>query len=622
MNIINNFWIKNFMIPFLLILPILWFVFPAITLGTDNLRMMAHFDNDEAILVSFAGKTYLKGLIPLETGAAYPQLFYYLAGIILFPLTWLRGINYQIIVVGLRGFNLLVALTTVCFLYFFSLKYLKITWAAVLCCLLLITTPYYLPWIINSRPHLLAVLFALAGLYFCLKLIEIDKPQYFLSAILFSAFAAATNLLFGFVMIPAIWMASVYNLSRLPPTQLIEHLKVKYRIINLIASSVVVFTVSFFALGAFLLVKHQSFFYRSKIRGVHDFLQIRNVRMLIFLVGLLLLAGIVWIIINNYLRKIASNDQLGRYSRRLFIANNSFLTLFYIIGVLGILFLALTPTYWLFPLVTGKVLMGQFIATTMSTSVDLSINKSFVDFNRLVWIKMLFDQKLLGMWFGLLFLFYLIFEVVFFKKNWSQNRIYLIQRGILWVYMATLMIVLVLFVSHRTGHYLFSILPLAGLLISFGVTQSIKESKTRILSLLLLFIFSAFFGLGLYARWGEICKARDIKLSKINDTGISVGNWLTERFPSDTKIWRECDAFYIPPKFEQLYFPLKPEIVDPSEINRIKPDIFVLLSSPVEKQIINLSLAGKIPFYERIKHLNYSNKLHEFKEVFVLQKRR
>lgn len=154
MNIINNCWIKNALIPFLLIVPILWFAFPVINFGTDNLRMISHFDNDESVLVKFAGQTYSQGLIPVETGAAYPQLFYYTAGIVLFPLTCLNGVNYQAIVIGLRFLNVLVALATVLFMCFFCLKYLKSIWMAITYCLLLLTTPNYLSWTVKYNSKL------------------------------------------------------------------------------------------------------------------------------------------------------------------------------------------------------------------------------------------------------------------------------------------------------------------------------------------------------------------------------------------------------------------------------------------------------------------------------------
>jgi len=522
MNIINNYcnyWMKNILIILLLILPILWFVFPAISIGTDNLDTIKYFDNDESILVKFAGKTYSQGLIPMEDGAAYPQLFYYIAGVVLVPFTLLKGVNYQVIVIGLRGFNVLIALFTVIFFYFFTLKYFKKTWIAILCCFLLISTPNYLTWTLNSRPHILALLFALVGLSFCLKMVEENKPKNFWGAVLFSAFAVSTNLLFGVVAIPAIWVASLYNSSKLQTMQLVENLKSKYKLINLIASFIVVAAISFFALGVFVLVKYQGLFYRNKIHGVGDFLQIRNVRMIMILVGILLLAGITWLIINNLLMKQIKEEGMNQRYRPLFIANDGLLSMFYMVCLVSTMFLVLTPTYWLFPLVTAKVLFSQFLATTVGTGPDIGINEPLVNSGRFVWLKMVFEQQLLGIWIGCLFFCYLIYELVFLKKNWHQDQQFLMQRGILWIYIMALMLVLVVFVTHTPHHYLLPISSIMTLFTSFGIVQIVKENRIKTLKWLALVSFILFLAIGIYARATEIVNNRNIRLSGANYTG-------------------------------------------------------------------------------------------------------
>ena len=490
---------KNILIILLLILPILWFVFPAISIGTDNLDTIKYFDNDESILVKFAGKTYSQGLIPMEDGAAYPQLFYYIAGVVLVPFTLLKGVNYQVIVIGLRGFNVLIALFTVIFFYFFTLKYFKKTWIAILCCFLLISTPNYLTWTLNSRPHILALLFALVGLSFCLKMVEENKPKNFWGAVLFSAFAVSTNLLFGVVAIPGACMI------------LIEFFLFYYALRY--------WQAGILTLGVFVLVKYQGLFYRNKIHGVGDFLQIRNVRMIMILVGILLLAGITWLIINNLLMKQIKEEGMNQRYRPLFIANDGLLSMFYMVCLVSTMFLVLTPTYWLFPLVTAKVLFSQFLATTVGTGPDIGINEPLVNSGRFVWLKMVFEQQLLGIWIGCLFFCYLIYELVFLKKNWHQDQQFLMQRGILWIYIMALMLVLVVFVTHTPHHYLLPISSIMTLFTSFGIVQIVKENRIKTLKWLALVSFILFLAIGIYARATEIVNNRNIRLSGANYTG-------------------------------------------------------------------------------------------------------
>jgi len=451
-------------------------------------------------------------------------------------------------------------------------------------------------------------------------MIEHYRPKLFAGAIIFAGLAASVKY-GGVFMIPAIWTVCLYNAARECSSTLIEYVRSKHRIILSISWGIIFSIISIFAIASFLLFKHQELLYRTKIKGLYDFLHIRNVRILIVFMVIVFVIGVIWLGVNKSCKMFSRSKILSKKYRYLAIVNKSFLFLFYIISSIFFIFTILNPTYWLFPVATGKSVVGQFMMTTMGTNIDVGINTPIFDLNRLIWFKMLFDKRLLGIWIGILFCCYLAYEVISLKKNWIQNQKFVFQRFLLWIYMVSLLSVLVVLVSHRPHHYLLPVVLVVGVLTSFSIVQIVMQTKIKKNRVFLCIFFATFLSLAMYTRGGKIVNRRNLLLDrKKNDTGVMIGEWLSESFSADKKIWKDYNTFYIPPEFSKVFYPKMNRYIDVAQINSIKPDILVFTSPRSVAEFEELSKQGRLSEYRQRKHIKYSNKLDDFTDIYILVK--
>ncbi|MBP7088554.1 MAG: glycosyltransferase family 39 protein [Candidatus Omnitrophica bacterium] len=571
----NNFWIKNITIPALLILPVLLFAVPAIPQGVGNIEMIRHFDPDEVLLVEFAGKIYSKGLTPFEY--AYPQFFYYLGGIFLGPYTFLKGLNYQIVTIILRSLNLLAVLSTIVLLYFFCLRFFKSMAIAILSCIILITTPEYLWWIVNCRPHPLEIFFILLTFYFCFQLIEKYQLKVFLKAVISAGLAASVKY-GGIFMVPVLWAAFMFSTKGLSLQKLTEYIKSKYKLISFI-TKIIFISVSLTIISiTIFFITHQGLFHRTKIKGLADFLQIRNIRILIALVTIIIIGNFIWMYINKVCKKLYPDQAINKKYRYLFIINKSLLIIFYIVASMLLIFLVFNPTYWIFPQTTAKSLIRHFTLTTMGTNVDLGLNSAIFDFNRLIWLKMFFDNNLLGINIGILLGCYVLYEIIFLRRNWKNDRTLMLQRSIFWIYITFFMFILFLLITHRPHHYLLPIAMISGILTSFGIVEVSRKAKSKFFRLSWIFLSSFLLATGISARIPEIVFNHWALTDKEKDTGLIVGKWLSDNYDSSILIFKDSEEFYIPPKFNNVYFRENNSDINElfKQIAVINPDILVI----------------------------------------------
>lgn len=614
-----SFAAKNILVPVLLILPVIWFSFPAVFHGVDNMRMLIHFDNDEAELIKFSGKIYSQGLVPMNGYYfAYPQFFYYLAGIILGPYTFLKGIDYKVITVALRCLNVASLSLVIIFLYFFIRRFFKSIAAAVMACVLLATTPQYLWWAVNSRPHPLEIVFILMIFYFSFLIIEKYRKGFLIGAIVFSALAASVKY-GGFFLIPVIWAACVYNIVKQDPRELSGYLKPKIKLIYGICVTVFILTIALAGFGLSLFLRYEKTLQKVHVNSLRDFLGMRDFRLLTGVLGALVFLTAVWLFVNMLSGRFLKNRQPDLGNPWLLYVNKSIFVLVGIAaGVAGI-FLVFNPTYWLFPKQTLKAFIYQFALTSTGTGFNMGVNKPLIDATTIAWFKMLFDDVLLTPWLCLLFFPYLAFELISAKKNWRLQKEFFLKRLIFLLYGLFLFLVLFLFVSHRAHHYLLPIIIPLYTLAVFGIIEIVKKTKNIRLKRVLTLIFAVFFSAAVYAHAAKSMELRQVKLKRgSDDTGVKIGNWLEQNFSPETKIWKDYYTFYIPLKFNNFYFPVKDRVINAEELKKINPDILILTSSRGVKKVKELSVSGKLPVYKIAKEEKYKNSVEDFTVVYIL----
>lgn len=626
------FLFKNIFIPLILVLPIICFSFTTLTLGTDNIRMIRHFDIDESGLVGHAAKTYSHFVVPLEDNVTYPQLFYYLAGIAMIPYTQLKGVNYQAIVIALRSLNTLAGIATAILLYFFCLRFFRSYWVGIISSLFFTLNSQYLCWLVNSRCHPLELLFILCVIYFCYAAIEGSDSKSLKLAAIFSGLATATKF-GGIFLIPIIWVTELYISIRSKISNLIVFLKPKIKLIYIYATGIIITAIAipFSVILLYLKFRHK-FIKPFGIYTLNDFLHYRNFRLLILVSEILAVTGILWIVI-NYINNKYIKENLYNIRRKGFplFLNKSMLFLFHIILVNILIFLFWNPSYFIYPILTIKRMGLQFAKTTMSTALDPGIKKAIFDPGGFIWLKMLFSNAFLNLWFGLLLGGYFIYELLRLSKSLKNDRDGLFKRSLLFFYSAIVISFLILFVSHRPDHYLLSLVMILGILMSFFLVSVISKPKKFIIRFLLGLVFIPILILGFYKRLGPLTELYELKKwsSGIKDTGVLCGKWLENNYPADTKIWLDSNEFYIPPSFYNIHFMYWNDKIERNikAIKELDPDILVITnaydSSLKNTQKINTAIKNEeLSSFELKKEFQYTGPLSKYyTKIFVYGKK-
>ncbi|MCX5696364.1 MAG: glycosyltransferase family 39 protein [Candidatus Omnitrophica bacterium] len=618
-KIADNFFITNILIPLVLIIPILWFTIPAVSYWVDNIRMIRHFDIDEGNLVEFAGKTYSRGVIPLEDGVAYPQFFYYLAGIVLFPLTLLKGIDYRIIAIALRSLNIFAAIMTVILIYFFCRKFFKSIWVGIISGLSFMLCAHYLCWLLNSRPHPLEILLILATFYFCFKLMEVYRLKYLTGAIIFIGLAMATK--YGGLFVVPIAVASfLCSIIKLPTNIMLGHLRNKFKLISFLSIFMMLITFFIPIIWILLYLRFPSKFLIFRINSFDDFIHFRDFRLTGFMSFMFFALSFFWWLTNSFAYRFANEGEGSDRHRRVFMLDLVFLFSVYILGFSIAIFVLVNPSYYIYPLNTIKRMVLQVAISTMSTHLDPRIHKPIFDPAGMVWFRMLF-MDILNRWFTLL----LIIGVGFQAWRWRSKLKILddlfLKKTMLWLYSIILFLFIFIFLHHRPHHYLLPISLFLGILISLGIFDIIKWSKYTLTRISLIFFFAILLAFGFKQRLNNIIAERQYYIERnssnnIADTGLLIGKWLDESYGPDIRIWQDCQDFYVPPKFKSVYCMNSDENIEKrfTEINKISPDLLIITSKfdPALTNDIKIKRAidaGILKGYKQVKRFEYSGPL-------------
>jgi hypothetical protein len=625
---VDNFWIKVLLLPLLLIIPVVWFAAPLIPYGTDNIRLIRHLDLDEAGLIEFAAKIYSQGLVPMD-GAhfAYPQLFYYVAGFILFPFTLIKGIDYTTITVVLRLLSSLSIILTIILLYFFSLRFFKSIYAAVLSSALLATMPEYLWWSVNSRPHPLEILFILVTFYFCFRLVEKYDLKHFAGAVIFAALAASVKY-GGVFLIPIIWLACLFDIFKMKTTDLINHAKARSRVIYGAAVMLVLFIVSLDIFFGAVITRIWPFLQKLGIKNIAQLVRMKDFQLLIIGSVVLIIFGCVWFYINKLISdKLSKGDvSSAEINRYLLVINKSILIFVAISSAVILLFAILNPTYWVFPFETFKNFFWQFVAVTIPRSGstwDPGINRQTLDLSGFgIFLSRLFDGRIFSIPFGVIFIFYVLYEVIYFRNNWRSEKVLTFQRMLLLAYVSFLFMVLSLTLVHRPHHYVLPIGVVLTFLIPIGMIKIMEQAKVKWIKTLLIIFFCLLLTYGFYSRLGKINEMRELRLNKINehDPGIIISKYLELKYKTNIKICTDHVLVYVPPKYPNVYILEDDDEIRIRKIKALDPDVLVLMSSTLEKLVMDLAKRGRLPHYKIVKQVEDLLRPEGLQKISVLER--
>lgn len=566
----------------LLILPILYFAIPVITYGISDLSMIKYFDVDEGNLVEFAAKTYSHGIIPIEDGVAYPQFYYYFCGILLYPYTLMKGIDFTFIALVLRSVNVLAAIATSIGIYLFTKKFFKSSVAGVVGSLCFLYSPYYYYWIINSRPHVLEIFIIVGVLYFCFKLLDRYRFGYVAAAVVLSGAAMATKY-GGLFLIPVVWVAVMINISKFNNPKLLKlirpHLSTIYAYcVAMLIGSVLV---PFAALFAYHRYPHK--FLVFKITNFQEFVASKDFRLLLLISGIVCAGALIWLIANNLTsRAVAAHHKTVH--KRILLLNLAFLYLFYIGGCIIAGFFVFNPSYILYPVVTLKRFALQTAISTMTTGLNPGLKTPLFDPAGFIWIRMLFLDLFNG-WFTSILAVCSVFWLMTFKNDFARNKIQSYRKWLLFMYSLVLFLVLYICFAHRTHHYLFPAQMCLAILMGVGMVEIVRYARTRPMKVFWCCVFGILLIGGFFQRYADIrvlhasYAGRDDRRHVV-DTGIIIGKWLADTYPRDAVIWNDCRDFYIPSTFSTVVHMMDEEDIDNkyAQINELQPRVLVITS--------------------------------------------
>ena len=619
---------------------VIWWGAPTISKGTDNINLIMHFDPDEGTTVAFYERFYKSAFICPPTTVAYPTGFYYVAGVFLFPYSCLNLArdNHRVIAITIRLFNLISILLTIAMIYSLALYLTRSRLLASLAPLFMITITDYLWWGISYRPHPFENLILLASLYFALIWIEKKGSRDMFLCIILAAYAFGIKY-GGMFIFPAIQLALIIYFIKLEKAKLLEFVA-KFSQLNYFLAVILIA-----AIFGIILCIHLVFIPSAvKITklgaslGVKGLLSLKLVKMGITGLWIALFLCAVWIFINFYSRKISrrrldknTDVKLMSWENIALICNAAFMCLSGISIIYAAVFVLTNPYLVFHPM--------QFIRSFFSLGlIEFTFSHQGKGFfkevlTNLNWFKMLFDKNVLGISGGIGLVWYFVIEFYNLKTQWQNYRTRLLQRGFIWMVILTHLCFLVLFIKFRAHHYLPLSDYLLCLLIIYGVSTSFKLAKEKwkkvIVSLLFLIILLG----GFAERLPIALKLRRYRMDAYSDTGLEIGKWLEGRYDKEAKIWKDTNEFYVPPKFENVFFKYGVEDISQKlpQINRIDPDILIITNSCdpffYNTRIIRTAINdGTLKGYQLIKAFKYSGPLilagssGKYKEVSIFSK--
>lgn len=598
---------------------ILWWAVPGLFAGAHNLNMIRHFSQDEAYIVEWASNIYTRLVIPWDQYGAYPFLFYYLAGIFLVPYTILKGIDPSVIAAGFKILSLSSFLLTVILTYYLGVRVFKSWLVGFLASLLLILTREELLWTLHSRPHLLANLLILGGLYCCIRFAEAHEKKYFRGALFFAAAAFATDFT-GVFVLPIVWFLDLeYKYSR-ERGQLAAFLKSKKTVIFAAA-------LFFILLGTLapIYANYLTTVYRlptGKLIADYPAVASQVIKISLLIGGGLVFLGVLWW--SSTLMVLKRNLAAGKKKRQNKM-NLSELPLL-LSGGIGsgvmmfalfiLIFLCLNPSIIFYP--TSYVAQAGYLV--LGSSMGWPGATKIIEPNIFTWIPVITSSTLLGIGGAVLFLLYLLWEGVAFSHNWRADRPATTARLVLLSYTLLFLGLNFFFMNIRKPHYLLSVLPAIYLVMASAVDKVIRADWSKAIKGAAILLVIGLLLFNSYERFPEWVKTRNLLKSKNEDTGVYVGAWLERNFDAKTKIWLDSNVFYVPPKFTDVVSMRWYDKIEASipNIIRFDPDVLVITSTydlirpypkENERKIDRAIKDGELVGFRKIRQFKYKGLL-------------
>ena len=474
----------------ILVVLVLWYNFPAILKGVDNWRMIKHFDSDEGEIVGFYNDFYKKLFVAPPAIVSYPTMFYYAAGTFLFPYSHSNKVkdNHKVVVVTFRTLNTISIILTVVLIYFLALNLTKTFYLSFVLAMLVITTPGYLYWGLNSRPHPFEILLQFTSLAFGLKWLDCKKINYLLACLILAALAFATKY-GGIFIIPSIFVFSIYFLLQ-DKIKIIKIIKKFNRWTYLLSLLLIgLGLIAVFVIYSFLIPLAVNITKIGSQIGTTGLLNLKLIKFGFSGFYAISFLGCIWFFLNRLSQRIIKNYEIELTtpdSKDIFIllTNFGFLFIFLTAVLFSLVFVITNPHFLIHPITTLRAFFGLGLIEFSFSSQGQGTLREWL--NNFAWFKMLFDKNRLGTSGAFLISWYFLFEAFSWKRNCSKEKNQILKRIFIWVFIITNFTFLLIFIKFRAHHYLLTITFLIFLLIMIGVKKTFQLVSNRHLKIFLL----------------------------------------------------------------------------------------------------------------------------------------
>jgi hypothetical protein len=631
--------IKNSVCLILLFLLVFWWFYPGILKGAANDRIIAHFSYDDGAIIFFYGDFYKEVFSTPPAIVAYPTAYYYLSGSFLFPYSaYLKNSNnHHAIAITLRIVNLISILLTITVAFFLFLYFLKSSFMTFLLLLFILTTPEYLYWGHHLRPHILEILLLFISLTFALVWIKNRKIRYIIISLIFAALAFATKY-GGLFIAPVLFIFFLFHYLQMGEIKLSIFLGKNFKLINFLS-----FLVISLGIGLIVTVHHYFIPLAVKITQIGRSLGeqgLRNLKLFQFITIVLFfiaLIGALWSFLNFYSnkigKKIIKNYQINKAERLALICNFGFLSVLVLILLFAAIFIIANPHCIVHPIDTARAFFGIGL-------IEFSFSKEGEGFlkellSNLVWFKMPFRNNILGKSAVFLLIFYLISEIANFKRKWKHDRTHMIQIIFVWSYIISTLVFLFCFIRFHGDHYLLMTSFLLSFLIFYGICESIRLERDERRKIILIILAAILLIFNFRGKIPQFLEIREYYNNKDKDAGLYIGDWISESYDENIKIWMDTKEFYVPPKFKNISSIWWHENIEEEldKIESIKPDLLII-TCEFDASLNNVAkikkaiAEEKLPKYKLVKTFKYygplklskSESRSKYKEINIFQK--
>ena len=534
---------------------VLFYCLPVVGHGAKSLSMLRYFDRDEHLLVEYGTRFYQDGILPQQI-FGYPKFFYFVAGLFLYPYTFLFGPDSNVVAITFRAVNIASIALTAIFVNLISIKFFRSYLLGPISSLLFVLTPGIICWGLNSRTHPLEVFLITVSMYIVLSAVKGREKKMLWIAVVFAGLAMGTKY-GGIFLIPTIVTAYGYLLWAEGLVK--EHLRPEEGVGKAICLGFVALGLGIFlceCYGVFFVTRNSTGLTFAQERGWPEVMFTWPFYLGLVATGILETVGLVFFLVNRKVVALyaglgrAAGEVGGRASMDLSALFGHKIALRFVkvsLAVLGI-FLLIDVDLLIFWRRSILTMVQQLY--TVSRWPD----ESRMGF--LSWFALIPRTSWMGVGGTLIVVQYLVFDLWQARAGIRKDDLHRqSHRSVLLSYVLVHLGSMVLFVNFRDGRFM---IPVFAFLFILGVDTVIRMPQ-RIRGKSARMMLQAFSGIliaiCILERLPSLLEWRRGIEAQESDPGVAeFVPWLSAACPDSAKIMVDNVLMYVPDHFTRLKY--------------------------------------------------------------------